>query len=331
MSKYKFYNSKRKLGTELLRPMGFEFTFEKKEKQQSGFDYAPTLERLRQLGYRGYDDNCLEINSPIFKYMEDVLDFWKKLVKDIGPGFVTRNDYSTGGGTHIHVGVNKWNESLTHRDMDFRKKFIYLLWSMPWLTYAFQDPSDDYSSEPICQDMRQLRYVKTYNILDCAIRNMKIIKENGGTPYSCSDLNYPSLGNKCTSVKIDEDYDTVELRFFDTVDKVDQLKNYILVANALINIADWDLKFSTMKVPTPKYIPKKHLEQKLISGEFLKQYRDFMTKNVIDFSEDKILTRMSFCKQKMKAKPINNKKINSLSYKYYFGNNRTFDDQRYWN
>ncbi len=302
--KYQLYPTTRKRGTILLRPMGFEFTFEKVGEPED-YNYEPTLTHLRKIGYRGYDDNCLEINSPIFKFAEDVILFWKKLRKDLGKEFVPRNPTSTGGGTHIHVGMKPDLKRLhlTGAEREFRKKFISVLWNRPWLTWAFQDPSDDYSSEPVCSKKYNLESLQNFDYMEIASDNMDALSK-ANLPYSYCDN--PNFGCKSESIRITNHLKTVELRFFDTVENEIELKTIIQVTNRLLEMA------TTLLDPEPitiKSVPK--LYKMLTNGSALNQYKKFLQDGGIEHTFDKIRTRASFCR-KMKKLTTHGRKINIL-------------------
>jgi hypothetical protein len=239
--------------------MGFEFTFEKKGFTY-GYNYQPSIDNFELKKYNAMDDDgCLEVRSPIFRYLEDVIEYYIQLKKDIGDTYIPKNPDSTGGGTHNHIGIsNEIDGTLTKKDLIFRKNLLTLVWNRPWLTWAFQDPSDNGSSEPICLT-NDSRYILNVN-------------------------SERSLGGKSCSVRDDSEYDTVELRFFDTVTSEQELKYHILTSNYLVKLA-LTKKGESLNID----LNDDKLYEMLVSGEGLREFRKFKKEaGIVGFSESKI-------------------------------------------
>lgn len=294
------YNSNRKSGTKLLKPMGFEFTFELKGEPEPNYDNRIMRNAIHRLSNLFNDSNvhwdggCIEISSPIFTYMEDVLEYYSKIKTSLGNKFIPKNKNSTGGGTHIHVGISsKPNSKFTMEDKRFRSNLMTLIWNRPWLTWGFQDPSDDISSQPICVknptdinngDWRYNSIYKPHQIFIPGFeqelwtgRFIKNRNENGNVQYN--------LGEKGTSVR-DTSYETVELRFFDTVESVEELEVFIKVANHLVKKA--------LTEPREKIMPNKtysELIKNLLTGKDLVKFKRFLKEVGVEYTTDKIRER----------------------------------------
>lgn len=278
MSEHRFYKSHLKSGTKLLRPMGFEFTFEKKGRPFN-HTHNKIEKSLSNKKYRIHHcDGGIEINSPVFQYMEDVLKYWNKL-NDICKknNYIPKNKNSTGGGTHIHIG---FSNKLNGFDDEFVRKLGIICYNRPWLTWAFQDPSDNDSSEPIC-----LFPVYYKNIIK-KFSHIGITTESTWGPQT--DYPYRNFGDKqCTgtSIRTCEDNNTIEMRFFDTVCNESELKAHILATNYLIKLA---LRKRKEKM---KSFSKKQVYNMLIKGKALKEFNKFKIKAEIEYSNNNIIER----------------------------------------
>lgn len=202
----------------LNRRMGLELSFEPKRVFKVPENEERFLRRklntLKSLGYKGYVDGegCLEINTPVFSYLDEALSFWDKLIGHLGDDMVTRRPDSTGGGLHIHIDQHAKNPKKV--DPVFLANVMGYVYQRPWTSWALQDPSDDNTSLPLAYDDR------VFGKLVGGIRG----EEGFDKVHSVSPRDI--AGSK-----------TIELRFFDTCDSQEDLRNSILIANLICSRA----------------------------------------------------------------------------------------------
>lgn len=255
----------------LIRPMGFEFTFEKsfdvKEKKKCDnykcyIQEAQKLKKLKIHTQPGIDGGCLELSTPAFHHSHDVLNFFNIIKSTLPKEIVHKNPWSTGGGCHIHINLTqKLGQKIGHPDLDFLIKLGAVHHNRPFLTPALQDPYDDESSE----------FIPFHQFF---LINSTII------------LNVDGLGSKSVSIRYDETYKTLELRYFDTVADWKELEDHIKVANHILKLASE---------------PKESLSDETVDDEFHRREWNKFKKNanLKYLGDSKLEERLLFNQMKM--------------------------------
>lgn len=243
----------------LIRPMGFEFTFEKKmtwkDYRNSNYSYTHSQFFLRGMGIPvsgGDNDGCLEVHSPIMYWASDVVNYFS-MVKKLLPesDFLTKNPWSTGGGMHIHVNLHPTKIGVKgEQSLLLGASLAKVCHNRPWLTPAFQNPRDDDSAEWI-----------------------SFSEFTKGSPHSPGIL---LGGNKHKAIRFDDDLNTMEFRFFDNPKDKTELVTFLKVANSLLELALGE-------------------EEKLVENPFLTMREDwekFKAKVIPEYSNERFDERM---------------------------------------
>lgn len=127
--------------------IGIEFTFEDpasdygtitNKKLTRAIDLLSNINTYKDVHK---DDGVLEVPSMPFFYLEDALATYENITNKLAPlKLVPKHPRSTGGGTHLNV---------SYSGNTVFKKIYRNMGLRPYLTWFFQNPEDNQTSEPI--------------------------------------------------------------------------------------------------------------------------------------------------------------------------------------
>lgn len=245
----------------LGRSFGMEFTFEKYSKKktidQQSCEMSCAL--LNSLGFHACADcgNVVEVPTPILYHSNDAALYFKIVRIFLGNyGYVTKNDWSTGGGCHVH---------LERKSKEFAGNLFRIIYNRPWLNYVFQDWYDYDTSLPL-QYFHSKNTDMNWNFEEYLDGSINV------------DFDRESI------IRHKEDTDTLELRFFDMPENVEGINTILKTTKVLCDLAK--------KKEEVEKISKKTCLERLTDGTYLKEWLEFKKKYDIDFGEENIRMRM---------------------------------------
>lgn len=247
--------------------IGLEMTFELETSEEAykliGAEYHLQILLLQQMGIHCYhDQEVIEVPTPIFYHSNDAILYYQIVQKLLGfGGFVSKNNWSTGGGCHVNIDGS---------DMIFVRNMFRVLYNRPWLQMVLLDWYDYDTAVPFCF-RSNISKSWLYDFL-----NTKDIK-NFLVGFNLTSL-YETMMHYISEKKV------IELRFFDMPETISGMQNIFKIVKHLCNLA---------KTEEPcQWISKSTCLDRLKNGVYLAEWFKFEEQAGIVYNLDNIKMRM---------------------------------------
>jgi len=230
----------------LDRTVGIELTFSPKfhfgetSSKETLYDdivdlYRPIVAKVfaarRIGGHVSMDPGCIEIQSPVFHDWRPLLTYYARVAKSCEEaGLFREHPYHSGGGGHIHVGVDDWALIVAvTRDMANR----------PYLNWIFNDPLDDENASGMDRHLDQISFRDIERALrmrrapqswirgargwdgDERRRAVTYVAKMPIAKYGATPKSKSHAVRHCTSLK------TLEFRFFDAAESINEQVEHV--------------------------------------------------------------------------------------------------------